>query len=307
MKIILSRKGFDSGIGKVPSPIFPSGDMCSLPIPESLPSRHSKRYREIRAGALSLGTIVSDVTGGRVKPTVYAHLDPDLNPLSILRPKNWRPIFGQAGVAEKHLQNQGVQEGDIFVFYGWFRQVERVSGTYRYVPNAPDLHVIFGWLQVEQRLPIDFLSDIPVWALEHPHCKPRKYRDLDSLYISTSHLYLPERDVCLPGAGVFSQFAPELCLTAPLQSRSVWRLPQWFYPRHPNTSLSYHGDPNRWKRDGETVLLQSVSRGQEFVLDCQEYPEAIEWLSQLLCLHDTGTQMASDLSPTKDSMRFQIL
>lgn len=124
MKIILSRKGFDAGPGGVASPIFPSGALCSLPIPESFPSHRSKRYKEIQVGNQSLGTIVNDLTGGRVKPDTFAHLDPDLNALSVPRQTNWRPVFGQAGAAEKHLQNQGVKEGDVFVFYGWFRQVE---------------------------------------------------------------------------------------------------------------------------------------------------------------------------------------
>ncbi len=34
MKIILSRKGFDSSAGGVPSPIFPDGGLLSLPIPD---------------------------------------------------------------------------------------------------------------------------------------------------------------------------------------------------------------------------------------------------------------------------------
>lgn len=34
MKLILSRKGFDSSAGGKPSPIFPDGTMISLPIPD---------------------------------------------------------------------------------------------------------------------------------------------------------------------------------------------------------------------------------------------------------------------------------
>ncbi len=189
MKIILSRKGFDSRIGGVASPIFPSGELHSIPIPEPIPSHHSKRYQEIQAGNHSVGSIVNDLTRGKVKPEMFAHLDPDLDAMSIPRSADWRPVFGQAGAAERHLLNQGVKEGDVFVFYGWFRQVELVSGKYRYVRAAPDLHVIFGWLQVEQRLSIDSFSEIPPWALDHPHCKARKYSRLDSIYISTSHLH----------------------------------------------------------------------------------------------------------------------
>src|SRR5260221_5103621 len=103
MKIILSRKGFDAGIGGVASPIFPSGELYSLPIPESFPSRYSKRYKEIQVGNQSLGTIVNDLTGGRVKPGTFSHLDPDLNFLNLPRQTNRRPLFRQAGGGEKNL------------------------------------------------------------------------------------------------------------------------------------------------------------------------------------------------------------
>src|SRR5215470_7476831 len=72
MKIILSRKGFDASVGKVASPIFPSG------------------------------ALVNDLTGGKIKPDTHAHLDPDLNKASIPRLAGWRPVFGQAGAAERH-------------------------------------------------------------------------------------------------------------------------------------------------------------------------------------------------------------
>jgi hypothetical protein len=46
MKIILSRKGFDSAYGGYPSPIFPSGEMISLPIP----LEDSMRYSDLKVG-----------------------------------------------------------------------------------------------------------------------------------------------------------------------------------------------------------------------------------------------------------------
>jgi hypothetical protein len=284
MKIILSRKGFDSGIGGVPSPILPSGELYSLPIPESSPGPHAKRYDEIRAGEWSMGTMINDLSGGKVKPGDYAHLDPDLNALSIPRQDNWRPVFGQARAAEKHLQNKGIQAGDIFVFFGWFRQVELLAGRFGYINNAPHLHVIFGWLQVEQRLPSAALSAIPPWAREHPHCKRQCYGSPDSIYLSNRELRLPGIALNKPGAGVFRRFAPGLCLTAPGRSRSIWQLPSWFDPDSRASHLSYHGNPVRWNREGESVFLRSAGRGQEFVLDCQDYPEAIPWLAHLLCV-----------------------
>ena len=41
MKVILSRKGFDSAFGGYPSPILPSGEMVSLPIPFNDAIRYS--------------------------------------------------------------------------------------------------------------------------------------------------------------------------------------------------------------------------------------------------------------------------
>ena len=40
MKIILSRKGFDSQNGKTPSPIMPNGDLISMPIPSGDKDRY---------------------------------------------------------------------------------------------------------------------------------------------------------------------------------------------------------------------------------------------------------------------------
>lgn len=282
MKIVLSRKGFDSASGQVASPILPSGELCSLPIPESRPDSRSKRYAEIIVGDRSLGGIVNDLTRGNIKPETLAHLDPDLRFSSIPRQKNWQPIFGQAGAAERHLQNQGVKEGDVFLFFGWFKRVE-LAGKYQYALNAPDLHVIFGWLQIERRLSVDDLLSIPEWALNHPHCKQEKYSNIDSIYLTTERITLPNVVIDKPGAGTFGTFNPALQLTAPGRSRSVWQLPSWFHPNGKST-LSYHHSWKRWKIEDGFVLLNSVGRGQEFILDSEDYPESVDWLCSLLKL-----------------------
>ena len=119
MKIILSRKGFDSSAGRVASPIFPSGEMCSLPIPEpaSTVTNQSKRYAEISFGNCSLGTVADDLTQGKIMGERMAHLDPDLSYDSIDRQANWKPVFGQSGATERHLQNCNVQEGKLFLIF----------------------------------------------------------------------------------------------------------------------------------------------------------------------------------------------
>ena len=285
MKIILSRKGFDASVGKVASPIFESGALCSLPIPESDSNSTSPRYEEIRFGDQSLGSIVSDLTRGKIQPRIPAHLDPDLNRESITRLTGWKPAFGQAGAAERHLQNRGVGEGDVFLFYGWFRRVERDVGRYRYVQSEPDLHMLFGWLQIEQRIPVVQRPQIPVWAREQS-------TDPDSLYIATDQLHLPGVTIDRPGAGIFPCYHPALCLTElePYLSRRTWRLPAWMYPGTRKSALTYHANPKRWEMNEGYTRLKSVGRGQEFVLDCDKYPEAVKWLADVLsvCTHPPG-------------------
>ncbi len=283
MKIIFSRKGFDSSIGKVASPIFPAGELCSLPIPEILSSENALRYSEIMYGGQSLGRLVQDLTRGKIAPDTAAHLDPDLNIASVARRAGWKPAFGQAGAAERHLQNEGVGAGDVFLFYGWFRRVEQYGGVYRYARGELDLHVIFGWLQIEQRIPVSQRSRIPVWASDHAHCRRAQPLALDSLYIAREHITLPGIALDVPGAGIFPRYHPSLCLTnrGPYESRRMWRLPSWMFPDGDRPALTYHVDPKYWERRADYALLKSAGRGQEFVLDCAHYPEAVEWLANL--------------------------
>lgn len=270
MRVILSRKGVDSAAGKVPSPIFDDDTLVSLPIPEK---RGIVRYADLASPKGNLGELVQDLReqsfGRSIKPTDTAHLDPDLwRSMRQARSPEWRPAFGQDSAAESHLRNQHVQEGDLFLFFGWFRRVARSHGRWGYVPDAPDLHVLFGWLRV------DHIHENPVAGLtEHPHFK------LKRRYATNSRVYAASDS---SRAGYFDKYDQSLRLTAPGKSRSIWRLPAVFCPKG-TPALSYHGRPKRWTRDGpEHYLLESVGRGQEFVVDCEQHPGVEEWATKLL-------------------------
>ena len=278
MKLILSRKGFDSGSGGGPSPVMPDGRMVSLPIPDRTAP---KAYTDLSwAPGLSMGDIIRDLAPARVRPDHFAHLDPDLDPGTVHRQKGWRPIFGQTGSSQRHLANSGVGAGDVFLFFGLFRKAQYRNERLSFVGGAKPAHVLFGWLQVDSvRAADECLAEL-TWASDHPHFNwPPNARNF--VYVARDTLDLPGVLTRLPGAGLFMNFSPRLQLTAPGASVSEWLLPAWFEPIGDRPPLTYHGDRNRWTHDGKQVRLRSVGRGQEFVLNLSAYPEAHAWLAGL--------------------------
>lgn len=273
MKIVLSRKGFDSAAGCVPSPIFPDGRMLSLPIPH--PSG-LLTYQDILFDGVPIAGIVSDLTGGALGPSSPAHLDPDLRASAIPRHAGWRPLFGQDSAAQTHLERHRVGPGDLFLFFGWFREVREGNGRWSYVPNAPDLHVLFGWLEVAEAVPIaGKWTAMPHWAASHPHLQGISAKN-NTLYVSR-----PVGDGGI-GAGTFDSYRRALRLSAEDQGRSRWQLPAWFSPEGRASPLSFHGKPSRWRKTETGVILDTVGRGQEFVLDGEHYPEAGPWARGLI-------------------------
>lgn len=274
MRLILSRKGFDSSSGGCPNPIFPDGSMLALPIPDA---SSIVRYDEINHNGQPIGELVSQLSKGRIKATDGAHLDPDLVFSAYPRQKDWKPVLGQHGSAQGHLRNQDVQAGDLFLFFGLFNDVERVGQRWQYVQGSRPRHVIWGWLSVGSVLNVvDLKEKQKAWLSYHPHLQSAEARN-NCLYISSASTL-----GCLPGSGLFS-YHDKLCLTDSKSSRpGIWCLPPWFYPDR-RTPLSYHNKLTRWRLDENKCLLDCVARGQEFVLNLEAYPEGIAWARDLIC------------------------
>lgn len=243
--------------------------------------RHLVRYQDITVAGQDLGSVASDLTGGRTRPDHFAHLDPDLAASAFPRQPGWRPLLGQAGAAQSVLAREGVGAGDLFLFFGWFRQVSRSAGRMEYVRGAPNMHVLWGWLQVDDVLEVG-RDRFPTWMAYHPHLAPHRKLASDTLYVARERLRIGGVDLDIPGAGTFSAYDDRLRLTAPGDNRSIWALPAWFAPSPPRPPLGYHAAPDRWQVDGDQVHLRTVGRGQEFVLDTEWYPEALPWAVGLL-------------------------
>jgi len=278
MKVILSRKGFDSASGGCPSPILPDGSLLPLPIPD----KTSKiRYRDLARNDINLGDVVVRLTRGRVRGDYGAHLDPDLCWSVLPREPGWRPVFGQRGAAQGHLRNMGVGPGDLFLFFGLFRDVTTEG---MFVPGSHSRHIVWGWMQVGEVLGVDACRDRLAWAAYHPHLA-RARDPTNTVYIAANRLSLEGMSLSdSPAAGVIRRPAGVQELTAPGERKvATWRLPAWFHPDGRRSAMTYHARPSVWTRQGDHVLVQAASRGQEFVVDSADYPEVTAWVAPLIC------------------------
>ena len=244
MRIVLSRKGLDSGSGGGPSPIVgraaaegDHGRPVSLPIPcRSGTSRTTY-------GALGLGDHVSRASRGRFGPDDPCHDDPMFTP-------DGRCLLGQCGAAQTHLERQGVGPGDVFVFFGLFADE---AGRDRH-------HRIFGYLVVEQQVRLAEGVPAELVALHHPH----------ALHAG------PANDTVWSGEGrTASRASDALRLSVPGGPPTIWNRPGWLRPG----GLSYHDRAERWLPGGR---LRSASRGQEFVADIGNRAGPRKWLAQIV-------------------------
>lgn len=238
MRIVFSRKGFDSSAGGGPSPII-DGRPVSLPIPAN------GALSRTCYGDLGLAEYAGLASRGKLGAKDLCHHDPMFLP-------GWRAVLGQCGAAQTHLANHSVGVGDVFVFFGLFRE-----------EGEKPHHRIFGYLAIEEVLP---LSDAPrdrlaeLEALGVPHAI--------GLHASNDTAYL--------GSGSAAGMASKaLRLTVPEGPPSLWQVPIWLR----ETGLSYHDRADRWRGNNR---LQSVARGQEFVADVRERADARAWLSAII-------------------------
>ena len=239
MRIVFSRKGFDSAAGGGPSPIV-DGVPFSLPIPAGKAS-------DTTYGDLGLDALAAQASRGRIGANDRCHYDPMFLHEGIC-------LFGQCGAAQTHLANQGVSAGDVFLFFGLFRE-ERTGEPH---------HRIFGYLRITKI--IDLTAGVPedLIAHRHPHAL--------ALHGTNDTVYC--------GEGRQAHHAgDDLRLTVPGGPPSLWRRPAWLR----RGGLSYHDRSDRWLGDSR---LQSVARGQEFVADIGRRQAPREWLARTIASID---------------------
>ncbi|MBU0490055.1 MAG: hypothetical protein KKA07_03105 [Bacteroidetes bacterium] len=289
-KIIFSRKGIDSKYGGGNSPILPDGELLSIPIPIGRRENESGiSYKDNEAyNGISFHELIAQLG---IKPqNDKCHLDPDLRASILQRKEGWRPIFGQSGRAATHLlSTEKVKEGDIFLFYGNFREVffNEESRTFQYTQQHPR-HIIFGYLIIDEIWDLGnnpfpeykkSIKEIPEWAKSHPHLSYR-HEGNNCLFVAREKYRKG-----IPGAGGFF-YNDKLALTKLGYNKRIWELEDIFASN--NMRISYHENPDRYlpyNRNGK-VLLQAVDQGQEFVVTpttTKAEADLFKWVDNLIC------------------------
>lgn len=278
MKVILSRKGFDSGYGGYPSIILSNNEMITLPIPSNkeedycygnLKTRNGKSVYEI------MKSLNKNIKSGKNIPLTKetkCHLDPDLCEFSVPREKDWKGAFGQINAAQKVLENNQVKEGDLFLFFGWFNDVEEKEKQYKF-KKGEGRHTIFGYLQIDKII-YPYQEEVPNWLQKHPHASSFKRLSNPSncIYIAKEKCTFNEN---IKGYGMFT-YNKELDLSKEGMTRTCWELPDFFK----NVKITYHNQ-NSWKEG----YFKSACRGQEFVIE--ENEEIEKWAIHLIESYST--------------------
>jgi hypothetical protein len=293
-RIVISRKGFDSSAGGCASPIL-SGEMISLPIPE-----HNNSWRRSRAPEFckekhltyaELGKrckspitdLVTQLSRGRIREADCVHLDPDIRrSLRNLSDKKMPLTFGQDRGSQTELR--ALEAGDLFLYFGWFRKaIEIRPRNYTFARDGADVHAIWGWLQLGMRLDLpEKISLAHEVAGHHPHVSYHADRSPNCLYVASDKLSIfPD----ISGAGTFSEFRSELCLSDRQENlpprrklRSAWCLPAFFR----NIRMTHH-QLSEWDERGDCIYGKGGAyRGQEFVFETRgSEKEVAKWLESI--------------------------
>jgi hypothetical protein len=190
MKIIFSRKGFDSKYGGGCSPILPDGRLLSIPIP-SISIENGIPYSKLISPFGTFKNIMEKLKL-KIPENGLAHLDPDLIDSVYERNRNWKGIFGQAGAANSHLSKENIEKNDIFLFYSSFRKTAIDNNKNLTFCEKEIRHIIFGYLLVDEIINngkyqiTDFIKSYPKykWAFYHPHLINDKYGKQNTIYVA---------------------------------------------------------------------------------------------------------------------------
>ena len=220
MKVILSRKGFDSSNGGIASPIMENGTLISFPIP----SDDRDRFEDLFYHDHSYAKILQDLNYKENPRYPNCHVDPDLAmDRRNVKIEGWRPIFGQVSSSASYLiNNVKVDVGDLFLFFGNYHKVQYSNGKYQYIKKTGDfysdhdLQVIWGYMQVGNIIQDSEEQRKYRW---HPHSVENFTKEKSNvMFIASDCLSFAPN---MPGAGILN-FREDRVLTAKNCNKATW-------------------------------------------------------------------------------------
>ena len=186
---------------------------------------------------------------------------------------DWIPAFGQIGASATYLKNIGIQEGDIFLFFGSFHCVEMLNGVVRYCKNTGnfyndnDLQVIWGYLQIGRILDTPETQRALWW---HPHAdENRTSAKTNVIFAASEHLSF---DPSKPGAGVL-KFDKKRVLTLEGHNKATWKKNEIYDIDH------IYGNRKNSAKDPETGIYYS---GIWQELGLKESDACTEWAMDII-------------------------
>ena len=260
MKIILSRKGFDTAHGNCGSPILPDGTLLSMPIP----SDDKLAYDGIAYRGMPYDKLLEQLYPK--KNYHCCHLDPDIREGVRIEPiDSWMPAFGPTHNVLGILRNAGVKVGDLFLFFGLFCKTEEFNGSIRFMKREKPLQIIYGYLQVGKIL--DKSEEIANYQW-HPHASGNYDEQKNALYLPSDKLnFCPS----LPGYGILS-YRENRVLTKPNENNATWKEHRFLNPENLLCS----------KRKNSSTGGGLYYKGQWQELVLKESEEANKWALELI-------------------------
>lgn len=289
--------------------------MVSFPIPHTgkYADRALSRYTDLSAEGISFRERIEQLRAGRTKPFdhEFCHHDPDLVRDMRARPSlaGWRGIFGQSGGRQSHLMDKSgggknkIKAGDLFLFFGYFKEAERMGNTLRFRRGTPKVQALFGFLQIGEMLPARDAARKHKQFRDHPHLtqarlewdktpEAQKERHDNTVYVAAERLSFPGMEH-LPGWGVL-RHSDALVLTASKEEqkrhfgagkkprRTVWNLDKVGEGKIFRDKKITHHSEESWLSEGG--LFQSAYPGQEFVI-YDDDGKVSEWAAKLIRRH----------------------
>lgn len=272
MKVVLSKKGLDSSNSIKPISIT-NKEMVFLPIPSNN-NYDSARYSEVFIDKISLlyycmemGIDFGYINDKKVpiNGITNCHLDPQL--INYFGYQNFKGSFGQVLSAQKHLENNNVQVGDLFLFYGWYSDKDKQNGK----------HTIFGYLQIGEVIKLndltpdqqqDLINKYP-WLHHQPHWYSNETNN--TIYIARETCTFDKR---IKGYGMF-KYNKNLDLTAnDISLKTCWKIPAL-----KNCKVSFK-DKNGHSAFNELGQFRVADRCQELIVE--ESEQAEKWAINLI-------------------------